>query len=761
VIYNATAKTFTTFALNINDLPNDPHRSRLALAPRFFNVLDQYKPVQVSILPSLISPFLALPSKITHLVPAWSGCEMDPRGGIDPPRPLSPATAMNPVHTVDDLTPQSTAAKPSPLVSSLPIETGTILPQPSPRYPDQGNSPKPQPPPRANSPSDTEALTEVPHRTNSETAPGTVSPSIRRGDGQVVVPQPSDTRSILDPQEYSIGTQATVGDLSRARDSAGIEHKTLRSFSSGKPDPTQQDDSGDRLATWSKGPGSTPNQDVQDPLVTWLRRLGSTPVDYTKDPRTTGSENPEFPQDGIDSSSLAPGYTKPIPPAVAIQGQTITNNAAPITIGGAKVAYQSGILSVDNIIQPVPLATNRGAMHTNLFVVGDLSFSILPAAAQADVTHPVENAPGTTPHVDKNNIPPSKHPDSIKFTSHVDINNIPPGKHPDSLEYVMVGSQTFTLQSNAIQVAGKTLKAGDPAITVDGTPISLGYSEFVFGTRTEVFSLPTMSATPDTVVSMDDTIFTLKGGSLVVTGKTVTIGEPAATINGIPISLGYSEFVFGTRTEMFSLPTMSATPDTVLSMDDTIVTLKGGSLVVAGNTMTIGEPAATIDGIPISLGYSEFVFGTRTEVFSLPTMSVISDTVVSMDDTIVTLKGGSLVVAGKTVTIGEPAATINGIPISLGSSELVVGSQTRSFAFPINTMGPNDSGNLDELITPGLDRIGGGVVDTPSTPGTGTTGTSNAKDSTPYLGQTVNLCVPVRIYLAWATALLTVFLIWS
>lgn len=557
---------------------------------------------------------------------------MDPRGGIDPPRPLSPATAMNSVHTVDDLRPQPTTAKPRPLAPSLPNETGTILPQPSPRYPGQGNSAKPQRPPTADSPSDTEALTEYSPYTNSETAPSTASPSVRREEGQVVVPQPSDSRSILDPQEYSIDTQATVGDSSRARDSAGIEHMSSRGFSSWKPDRTQQFDFGDRLATYFIGPSSTQIQDAQDPLVTWLRRLGSTLLEYTKDPLTTGPENPEFPQGGTVSSPRATGYTKPDSPAVAIQGQTITNNAAPITIGGAKVAYHSGTLSVDDKIQPVPFTTNKRAMRTNLVVVDDLSFSILPAAAQADVTHAFEDASGTT-HVDENNNPPAKHPAWLKYTPHVDTNNVPPGKHTDSLEYVTVGSQTLTLQSNAIQVAGKTLKRGDPAITVDGTPISLGYSEFVFGTRTEVFSLPTMSA--------------------------------------------------------------------------------------------------------------------------------ISDTVVDLDDTIVTPKGGSLVVAGNTMTIGEPAATINGIPISLGSSELIIGSQTSSFAFPINTMGTNDSGNLDELIIPGLDRIGGGVVGTPSTLETGTVGTGNAKDSTPYLGQTVKLCVPVRIYLVWATGFLVVFLVWS
>lgn len=135
-------------------------------------------------------------------------------------------------------------------------------------------------------------------------------------------------------------------------------------------------------------------------------------------------------------SPLATGHTKPNPPAVAIQGQMITNNAAPITIGGAKVPYQSGIMRVDSKIQPVPLTTEKGRKHTSLVIVGDLSFSILPAAAQSELTDPIESATGAASLLN---------------------NNIPPDSHLNSFTCITVGGQTSTLQSNAIQVAGKTL----------------------------------------------------------------------------------------------------------------------------------------------------------------------------------------------------------------------------------------------------------------------------------------------------------------
>lgn len=624
MIYNATAKgSFTTLALNINDLPCDPFRSRPALVPR--SVYFQFKAGDHTIWQhSINSPFLALPSKITDLVPAWSNCEIDPRGGYDPPRALSPATAMNPVHTVVHLTPQSNAAIPSPLIPSLPSETGTILPQPDPHFPDQGFPPIEQPPPEAGSPSDAKDSTQASPPTNPEPTPGDVFPSVHQDYSPVVVPQTTNSQSVLDPDKHSSSAQTFVGDSSQGKDSAGVEHINSLTINSWNPGLTQQGNSRDPSATWSKESKSIQKEGSKDPHATWSKVPESIPKEEPKDPQATWSkvpvwipkanskdphatwfggpdltragttedsrlksiENPRFTEDGTVLSALATEHTKPNPPAVAIQGQTIINNAAPITIGGAKVAYQSGILSVDSKIQPVPLSTEKGQIHTSLVIVGDLSFSILPAAAQSDFTHPVENAPGAASLIDKNKIPPDS--------------------HLDSFTYITVGGQTFTLQSNAIQVAGNTLKLGDPAITVDGTPIFLGVSDFTVGTRTEVLSSSTVSATP-------------------------------------------------------------------------------------GNVITVG-------------------------------------------DKIIHPKGSTIVVAGITITVGEPAATINGTSISLGPSVLVIGSQTRSFTYPTDAMGTDNSGNLDAMVVPGLGGIGGGVVDAPSRLNTGTVGTSSVKGNTPHQG---------------------------
>jgi len=422
----------------------------------------------------------------------------------------------------------------------------------------------------------------------------------------------------------------------------------------------------------------------------WSRIPRVSRLENSEDPRATGTENPGIARDGTVLSAPATKHTKPNLPAVAIQGQTITNNAAPMTIEGAKVAYQSGILSVDSQTQPVPLSTEEGSKHTNLVIVGCLSFSIIPAAAQSNLSHSVEDTPSAASLIDKV--------------------NIPTGKHLDAYTYITVGGQTFTLQSNVIQIVGKTIEPGDPAITVDGTPIFLGASDFVVGARTEILSLPTTSAIPETVLTVGDKIFTPKGSTMVVAGVTITAGEPATTIDGIPISLGSSMLFVGSQTRSFAYPTDTMGTDHRGNLDALIVSGSGG---IGGG------------------------------------------------DKIFTLKGSTIVVAGVTITMGEPAATVDRIPISLGHSVLVVGTQTRTFAYPTDSIGIDNSDDLEALIVSGIGGTGGGVVDGPSSLNADTIGTSSAKSNTALVGQSVNLCVPVRMYLTWVAILLTVFLIWS
>lgn len=57
-----------------------------------------------------------------------------------------------------------------------------------------------------------------------------------------------------------------------------------------------------------------------------------------------------------------------------------------------------------------------------------------------------------------------------------------------------IGTEIFTVNSNGVVIGHTQLTPGDPAVTKDGTFISLGLSDFVFGTKTETFAPITSSS---------------------------------------------------------------------------------------------------------------------------------------------------------------------------------------------------------------------------------------------------------------------------
>lgn len=70
--------------------------------------------------------------------------------------------------------------------------------------------------------------------------------------------------------------------------------------------------------------------------------------------------------------------------------------------------------------------------------------------------------------------------------SSTDIRQMP----TDQPSAFAIGSQTFTVRASRILVANETIIPEGPAVSVNGTYVSLGKSEFVFGHKTETFSGP-------------------------------------------------------------------------------------------------------------------------------------------------------------------------------------------------------------------------------------------------------------------------------
>ena len=124
--------------------------------------------------------------------------------------------------------------------------------------------------------------------------------------------------------------------------------------------------------------------------------------------------------------------------------------------------------------------------------------------------------------------------------------------------------------------------------------------------------------------------------------------------------------------------------------------LMNGGISIDGTTLTPGAPPITVSGIPVSLGSSALIVGPST--ISLDS-EVPEHLVTTVAGQAVTADPTAVEVGSLTLTPGGPGTSLSGTLVSLNSDgELIVGTRT----IPLETM----AGGLGGLIMGGL-RPGG------------------------------------------------------
>lgn len=193
---------------------------------------------------------------------------------------------------------------------------------------------------------------------------------------------------------------------------------------------------------------------------------------------------------------------------------------------------------------------------------------------------------------------------------------------------------TIGLQ-NAIEIAGATLIAGAPAITVSGKMISLGSSVLIVGSST----VPFPSQDPDPLItSIASHPVTAASDAVELAGTTLHPGHPGITLDGTSISLDTAgQLIVGSAT--MTLPGASPTtarlghqshasdpkvpgPFITALTGQSITAATPSALAFSGITLTPGAPGKTINGTPVSLNTAgQLVIGSGSNTTPLETNS--------------------------------------------------------------------------------------------------------------------------------------------
>ena len=230
--------------------------------------------------------------------------------------------------------------------------------------------------------------------------------------------------------------------------------------------------------------------------------------------------------------------------------------------------------------------------------------------------------------------------------------------------------------ANGILVDEQSIARGGSSITVSGTSIALhSNGDLMLGTLIAQTILPSLAPFITAVGGHLIQAAPFPGGIL-VDGHSVTRGGDPITVSGTPIALhSNGNLVLGTSTVPGFLSSLVPTSATVFTVGSQTLTLSSNSLIAAGTTLRPNDPDISIDGTIVSLGDSELQIGTNTIPLSHDT-SILPITVITAAGQPFTILPNHVAIAGTTFTANAPAITLAGTPISFGADHLVVGTST-------------------------------------------------------------------------------------
>ena len=226
---------------------------------------------------------------------------------------------------------------------------------------------------------------------------------------------------------------------------------------------------------------------------------------------------------------------------ILVDGQYINRGGESITLSGTPIALQSngdlviGTSTVQNLLSSLPTAS------TTVFTVGSQAVTISSSSLIAGSITLRPNDPSVT--VDGTVV-------SLGQSAlQIGTDSIPLGSNAQPLPTAanFVAGQPVQLFPNRIVIAGKTLTANAPAITLAGTPVSLGGNGLIVGTST----VPLTPLPPTSIITIAGQTYAISENANGVSsaGKTLQLGQPAIAISGTPISLDSSELIIdGTST---------------------------------------------------------------------------------------------------------------------------------------------------------------------------------------------------------------------
>ncbi|KAL8860166.1 MAG: hypothetical protein Q9178_003430 [Gyalolechia marmorata] len=705
-------------------------------------------------------PRIQIPEALQNLDPAWKSCVVDDYEGIDPPHQLVPASGFEDdpvaITSVDPVQQPTPAAVAPP----LPKNTGSgdggdpvtlpADPQADPPAtqrvadpvdtPDQGGPD----PPMQQDPQQPNAQDPGKPAANDQADPSVTQPAAdpiyppTQVESDPPKQQNPQQPNVQDPGEPPSDTQADPGpgaqpaaDPVNPPNQGGSDLPTQQNPQlPNAQDPGRPNQNGGTPAqdvqTGEGKPGSANQQEPQRPNAPDLGNANGGGENAVQDDPNGNSQ----PTKVTDPNSPPPDVQQqqpnlqPAQPAVVVQGQTVEQGAAPVTIGGKPVVYSKGSVYVDGAAAPaptaavVPVPSPQSKPQINPVNLEGFEFAPVAQPGKPDTAaEPAKAEPAVIVEGQtvKQGAPPvTINGNQVKYEGgSVQVNNeivpITPPKDGEAPKPVVAQGMTITpgaIPPNADNQGKPNNSPGEPSNNLAQSNNNPGQSNNNPGQSN---NNPVQQPRP----------------AIIVKGQTISENGPPATINGKPIVYsGGAVFAGGTKVVVptvmpgqppaspINVAGLSFVPQPIPSPDKSPNNGPGPAVVVAGQTLAEGAPAINVNGA--TLAYSSgsvYVNGKAAPMPTPPPTSpssaasapeqapagepiVVGGLTISAappssqqrqanapNTPIATIAGqvvaqrpnGAVIVEGPTpLTLGDSPIMISGTPISLNPSALII-----------------------------------------------------------------------------------------
>jgi hypothetical protein len=301
---------------------------------------------------------------------------------------------------------------------------------------------------------------------------------------------------------------------------------------------------------------------------------------------------------------------------------------------------------------------------------------------------------------------------------------------PNAAPVLTIGRNPVTANPQGQFVVGtETLKPGGPAVTIDGSTLSLGSGgtiAIVNGVTQTLANVPIVTSPPVLTIGDRTVSATVIGGTtqLILNGQILAPGS-AITVSGTTYSLpsGPGSIVIVNGATSTLSPNRLATPTVrdgttafIFGPDQTLT--PGGILTISGTTLSMplshSGSVIVINGVTSTLGNS-------AQITAAPPLTIAGNTYTA------TVRDGTteyVIAPGTTLRPGE-ALTLSGTTYSLDpkGTALVVNGQTSAIARTpaSNSASTTKSRNVGDFVWSGIGGGGGGNAQTETSKGGGST----------------------------------------